>query len=83
MKKIDKETALARISVIIGKHFENVGRELVEDVELAKEELIIEIEGILKQTEISVKHLVIERLDADNEIKEELKHRWKADGTFK
>jgi len=75
-KKLDKDTALAKISAIIKKHFEDIGREIVDDVETSKDELIDEIDEILNQTEISVKHLVIEKLELDNEIKKELKYKW-------
>ncbi len=83
MKKLDKETALAKISALIKKHFEDIGREIVDDVEIAKDELIDEIDGILNQTEISVKHLIIEKLEVDEEMKKSLKGRWKANDTFK
>lgn len=76
MKKLDKETALAKISAIIKKHFEDVGREVVDDIEMAKDELIDRIEEVLNQTDISVKHLVVEKLEIDNEVKKELKERW-------
>jgi hypothetical protein len=75
--KFDKDTALAKISTIIKTYFEHVGRNMIEDNEIAKEELIYDIENILNQTNISAKHLIIERLEIDSEIKEELKHKWK------
>jgi len=83
--EFDEKVALAKISVLISKFYERIGREGREDIEMdaEREELIEEIEGVLQKTELSAKHLVIERLEADNEIKDSLKGRWKADGTFK
>jgi len=84
-KKYDKDEALAKISVLIKKHYETIGREGGEDIEIdeAKQELIEKIEEILDNTKISIKHLVIERLEENDEVKKSLKGRWKADGTFK
>ena len=77
-KKLDKDESLAKISAIIKNHFEQIGRENVEDIDVTRQELIEDIDEILNQTEISVKHMVIERLNLDNEVKKELKGRWKA-----
>ena len=84
-KKYDKDTALAKVSVLIKKHYETIGREGGENIEIGevKQELIEKIEEILDNTKISVRHLVIERLEEDDEVKKSLKGRWKADGTFK
>ncbi len=82
-EKHDKDTALAKVSILISKFYEKKGREDIVEIDIEREELIEDIEDILRNTKISVKHLVVERLEADDEIKEELKHRWKADGTFK
>ena len=75
-KKFDKDTALAKISARIGNFYERVGRELISEVEIEKQNLIDDIDDVLNQTEISVKHLVIEKLEVDNEIKESLKDKW-------
>ena len=76
-KKLDKDTALAKISAIIGKHFEQIGRENVEDVDATRQELIEDIDEILNDVEISTKHIIVEKLQLDDEIKEELKDKWK------
>lgn len=82
-KKLDKETALAKIKAMISKYYEDIGRTIVEDTEETKQELIDEIDDILNQTEISMRHLIVEKLELDNEVKKNLKGRWKADNTFK
>ncbi len=82
-EKYNKDESLAKIKVLISNFYERVGRDVISDVEIEKQDLIDDIDDILNLTKISVKHLVIERLEADDEIKKELKGRWKADGTFK
>ena len=77
-EKYNKETALAKVKVLIKNFYERVGREIIADIEIEKQDLIDDIDDILNKTDISVKHLVIERLELDNEVKEELKGRWKA-----
>ena len=76
-KKLDKDTALAKIKAVINKYYEEVGRNIVEDIDESKQELIDRIDEILNQSEISTKHLVIEKLELDDEIKDSLKGKWK------
>lgn len=80
-KEYDKETALAKIKVLISRFYERVGREGGEDIEMSaeKSELIDDIEEVLNKTEISSKHVVIEQLDADDEVKRTIKKRWNND----
>ena len=77
--EIDEKTALAKIKARISKHYEDIGRGGGEryDTEEDRAELIEDIENILNNTEISSKHLVIEKLQLDEEISEELKKGWK------
>ncbi len=77
-KKYDKDESLAKIKARISLFYENIGREIIEDSDAEQKQLIEDIDGILNQTEISAKHLVIEKLELDNEVKKELKGRWKA-----
>ena len=70
MKKYDKDESLAKIKVLIGNHYENMGREMIEDTETAQKELIEDIDDVLNNTELSMKHLVIERLESDDEVRE-------------
>ncbi len=75
-EKIDKETALARIKTMIGKYYEDIGREVIDDSEGAKQELIDSVDELLNNVEISAKHLVIEKLQLDNEVNKLLKKEW-------
>ena len=75
-KKYDKDTALAKISVIINDFYSRVGREIIDDVDIAREELIMEIEGILEQVDIKTKNIIVEKLEIDNEVKKDLKYKW-------
>lgn len=73
-KKLSQEEALAKIKALISSHFENVGREMFEDADLERRELIDDIDDVLNQTDISVKHLIIEKLELD-ELKGRLERR--------
>ena len=63
--KMDKDIALAKIKVNINKYFEDVGREIFEDIDLARIDLIDEIDDILDKTEISPKDLIIEKFNIE------------------
>ena len=76
MKKYDKETSLAKIKIKINKYFEDVGRDMVEDLDIARQELIEDIDEILNLTNLSSRHLILEQLELDNETKEALKETW-------
>ncbi len=67
--KIDKDTALARIKVLIDDFFSKVGREIIDDVDEARMDLIDEIELVLEQTDIETKNIIIEKLRLDEETK--------------
>ena len=76
-KDLTKDEALAKISALIKKHYEHIGREIIEDLDEEREELIEGIEDILSRTKIPIKNLIIEQLEIDEEIKDSLKGRWK------
>ncbi len=82
-KKYDEQTALAKILVLIKNHYEKIGRQEIEDADEERQNLIDNIEEILNNTEISTRHIIIEKLENDDEISKSLKGRWKADGTFR
>lgn len=85
-KKYDGKTALAKIFVLIKNHYENMGRHGGSediDTEELKQELLDDIEGVLNQTPISDKHLIIERLNENDELDDSIKGRWKPDGSYK
>ena len=67
MKELNKDTALAKIKVLIDKYFEDVGREVFNDIDFERMKLIEEIDYVLKQVDIETKNLIIERLSLDNE----------------
>lgn len=77
-KKYDKDTSLAKIKILISNFYEKCGREMVEDIEITRREVIDDIDEILNSTNLSSRHLIIERLEADEEVKDELKGLWKA-----
>ena len=66
-KKYTKDEALAKIKVLMSQFYEDIGREEYEDVEAKRIELILEIDEILSKTDISSKHLIIERFKLDEE----------------
>ncbi len=67
--KIDKDTALSRIKVLIDNFYSKVGREIIDDVDEARMELIDEIELVLEQVDIETKNLIVEKLRLDEETK--------------
>ena len=67
MKKYDKDTALAKIKIKIKKYYEDVGREMFEDIDTARQELIEDVDGILNNAEISQKHLILEEFEIERE----------------
>jgi len=67
-KKLDKDTALAKIKIRINKYFENVGREVVYDNDEMRIQLIDDIDDIIHNVEISQKHLILEKLEVKNEF---------------
>lgn len=64
-KKFIKDEALAKIKALISNFYENVGRDEIEEIEITKQELIDDIEDILNNTDISSKHLIMERFQLD------------------
>ena len=67
MKKLDKDTALAKIKIKINKYFEDVGRDLGYDADEMRIQLIDDIDDILDNVEISQKHLILEKLEVKDE----------------
>ena len=74
--KITNEEALAKIKVWIQKYFEDVGREIVDDVDSARISLIDEIEDIIYNTEIPTKNIITEKLELDEKARSEGEHFW-------
>ena len=67
--KINNERALAKIKVKINKYFEDIGRDIFDDIDMARIDLIDDIEDVLDNTEISPKQLILEKFDLENETK--------------
>jgi len=70
-EKIDKETALARIKVLIDRYFEDVGREIFDDIDMERINLIDDIELVLEQVDIETKNIIVEKLRLDERSKKE------------
>ena len=68
-EKLDKDTALARIKVLIDRYFENIGRELFDDIEAERMNLIDDIEDVLEQVNINLKNIILERFKLDKETR--------------
>jgi len=64
-QKFTKDEALAKIKSLISNYFENIGREMMEDTDITRRELIDDIDNILNDTDISSKQLIIERFKLD------------------
>ena len=71
-KNYTNEEATAKIKVLIQSFYEDVGREEFGDIEMERSNLIEEIDEILSKTNISSKHLVIERFRLDENTNEDI-----------
>ena len=69
-KRFDNDTALAKLKAIISSFYENLGREMIEDIDIERKQLMEDIDDILNSTEISQKHFIIEKLNLDKELKQ-------------
>ena len=69
--KLDSETALARIKILISNYYEEKGRSGHDSIDSHyKEEALIEdIDDILDDTALDTKRVVIEKLELDRLLK--------------
>jgi len=74
--KINYEEALAKIKILISEFYEAQGRQLIEDLEGAKEILIEQIEQIIGRTVISPQYLIPEKLKWDEMSDEDMEKFW-------
>lgn len=68
-KKYNKDEALAKIKALISNFYERVGREDMIEIDTERSELVEDIEDILNNTDISTKHIIIETLELEKELK--------------
>lgn len=68
-KKYNKDEALAKIKALISNFYERVGREDMIEMDMERSELVEDIEDILNNTDISAKHVIIETLELEKELK--------------
>lgn len=71
-KKFEKDEALAKIKALISNFYERVGREDIIEMDMERSELVEDIEDILNNTDISAKHVIIETLELEKELKKKL-----------
>lgn len=62
---LDKDTALARIRVLISAYFEKLGRGDIENDYGGEIDLIHDIDNVLYNTDIDIKNIVVEQLELD------------------
>jgi len=67
--KLDSETALAKIKVLIGDYYESIGRGWFNDNSGGEQQIIEDIDEVLDNTEIDMKKVIIERLELDKLVK--------------
>lgn len=67
MKKLNPIEALAKIRALVSRFFEAIGREIFDNIEEAREDLIQKIDEVLRRTQIPQKYIVIEKLQLDKE----------------
>lgn len=63
--KLDKDTALAKVKVLIGNYYEEKGRGELQNSYNAEQELLDEIDEVLGNTSIDIKNIIIEKLELD------------------
>ena len=68
-QKYNKDEALAKINTLISNFYERVGREDMIEIDTERSELVEDIEDILNNTDISTKHIIIETLELEKELK--------------
>ena len=68
-QKLNKDTALAKIKVLISKYYEDVGRIVFDDVDEMRIELIEAIEDVLNEVEIDTKRIILEKFKLDKEAR--------------
>ena len=65
--KLDSETALARIKVLIKRYYEMRGREDSIDSYNEEPQLIEDIDDILSNTNLDLKKVILEQLELDGD----------------
>ena len=73
-RKINPERALAKIKILIDEFYSKVGREIYEDIDEARSELLEKIDEITSNAKIDPKFLIIEKIDYSEE---DSKNTWK------
>ena len=63
--KLDSETALAKIKVLIANHYEMKGRGDYNDYYGKEEELLEDIEDVLSKAEIDMRKVIVEKFELD------------------
>lgn len=63
--KFDKDTALAKIKILIGDYYERKGRGEFDDAYYIERELLEKIDDILDNVDIDTKKVIIEKLELD------------------
>lgn len=64
-KKIDCETAIARIKIFMNRYYMDVGREMFKSTDDLKNNLIEDIDEVLINVDIDRKRVVLESLELD------------------
>ena len=65
MTKLDKDTALAKIKVLLGNYYEGLGRGDYDDDYIAEKEVIGDIDEVLEDVDIDMRKVIIEKLELD------------------
>lgn len=65
VNKLDSETALAKIKVLVGRYFEMLGRDELEDKNYLTDCLLGDIDEVLDNTNIDMRKVIIEKLELD------------------
>jgi hypothetical protein len=69
-KKLEPIEVLAKIKALISRFYEEIGRSIRDDIEIARDEVISAIDKLLRRTDIPTKLVIVEKLqmEKDNEF---------------
>jgi hypothetical protein len=73
IKKFQPSESIAKIKVILDKYFENIGRGELEDNPSDMNDLIEDIDKIIKETDVPNRELIVARMDEYNQNQDKFK----------
>jgi len=73
IKKFQPSESIAKIKVTLDGYFENIGRGELEDNSSDMNDIIEEIDKIIKETDVPTRELIVAKMDEYNQNQEKFK----------